>query len=504
MMDNGIFAPRELPAGIQNSRKANAIFRGIVQIAGFSTALLFIFAGTAYGLQLFADGSIFSYGIAAEDGWAFHWHNISSRLTVFLYAHLPAQAYVGLTGDGQGGVFFYGLLFFSAPLAGLLITCLADRTPDRIFLTVGCLSTATLCPFVFGFPTEMWVGHSLFWPALAMSHSSSRRMGTAAGMLSLYVAMVLTHASGLVFAASIIGVLFVLRGTVDPRAWRATVIFGAACVAWAGVRLLLPPDNYFAAVLPRGALSLFDATNLTKDSAAVLLVGLTVYAVALGIGRRVSKSVAGVKVVIAAGAITVLGLAAYWVWYDQSLQSASRYPLRTLLLVFTPIFGAIAAAIAARNSTEPGLMLPMISPALSKFLHSLAIQRTAGIGALFLVMLVHVVETTKFIMAWQDYKAAVRGLAQSESSDPQLGDGRFVSSQRLGERLNRLSWYSTTHYLSILLTPGYRPRRMVVDPYAGYYWLSCSMAKKSEAADRVMPAESRTLVRIHACHNRPN
>ena len=56
-------------------------------------------------------------------------------------------------------------------------------------------------------------------------------------------------------------------------------------------------------------------------------------------------------------------------------------------------------------------------------------------GALLLIMLIHAVETTKFVLAWSDYKAAVRALATDTTSDPQLGNPFFVSSSRIGAGL---------------------------------------------------------------------
>jgi len=58
--------------------------------AGLIGASLFILVGLAYGLQMYADGSIFSYAVAVRDVWAFHWHNISGRASVYLIAMAPA------------------------------------------------------------------------------------------------------------------------------------------------------------------------------------------------------------------------------------------------------------------------------------------------------------------------------------------------------------------------------------------------------------------------------
>jgi hypothetical protein len=119
-----------------------------------------------------------------------------------------------------------------------------------------------------------------------------------------------------------------------------------------------------------------------------------------------------------------------------------------------------------------------------------------------LIALVHAVETAKFIAAWTDYKAAVRTLAMGAASDPALGDPGFVSSARIGPSLNRLSWTSTTPYLSTLLAPRLAPARLVVDPDASYFWLSCRDAKANEAAERAVPVASRRLVRTLECLHR--
>jgi len=64
-----------------------------------------------------------------------------------------------------------------------------------------------------------------------------------------------------------------------------------------------------------------------------------------------------------------------------------------------------------------------------------------------LLTLVHVVETGKFVAAWE---TTGRGEARDrDESDPAIGDSRFVSSDRIASGLNRLSWFSTTPYLSV-------------------------------------------------------
>jgi hypothetical protein len=118
-----------------------------------------------------------------------------------------------------------------------------------------------------------------------------------------------------------------------------------------------------------------------------------------------------------------------------------------------------------------------------------------------LLTLVHVIETVKFVAAWRHYRAAAAALALGDESDPALGNPHFVSSERIASDVNRLSWFSTTPYLSVIVA-NFRPNRLVIDPAGNYFWLSCATATANEKAARAVPEESRDLVRIYSCLHR--
>ena len=179
--------------------------------AGVGASILFIVVGVAARLQMFGDGSIFSYAVAAQDAWAFHWHNLSGRLFVYLYAYVPAEAVVALTGSANAGIMAYGLLFFAAPLLGLLLTFTADGSKGRVLFTYACLSTAALCPLVYGAPTEMWMAHSLFWPTLALCLYGPLHTRGHAVVFAALLALIFTHEGAVVFAGVILLAVF-LRG----------------------------------------------------------------------------------------------------------------------------------------------------------------------------------------------------------------------------------------------------------------------------------------------------
>src|SRR5665647_2952045 len=113
------------------TRSAHRSLRALMIAAGISTSILYVVVGLISELQMFGDGSIFSYAVAAQDAWSFHWHNISGRLFTYVFAYIPAETYVALTKNAKGGIVVYGLLFFSAQMLGLLATLAADRTTSR-------------------------------------------------------------------------------------------------------------------------------------------------------------------------------------------------------------------------------------------------------------------------------------------------------------------------------------------------------------------------------------
>ena len=485
------YASRDVVSG----RSDVDVLRAFAIAVGICWSVLFVVIGLRYELQMYADGSIFSYAIAARDAWAFHWHNISDRLFVYLFCHLPAETYVELTGDPYGGIMVYGFLFFVAPLLGLTATFAADRSQGRIIFSYACLSTACLCPLVFGFPTEMWMAHALFWPTLAVCHYARSSIRGIALVFAMLLALIFTHEGALIFAVTIVATLS-FRGVRDAAFVRPAGAFFVALSIWAVVKAAFPPDPYIAIVLHTAALHVFDVTILAGHLALLLLITLASYGIVFYVVRRLSP----VKASVCAASIVALGLGAHWLWFDGTLHTDNRYYLRTVLLIATPVLGVLAAAYALRadgrlNFAIPFMRRPMAAVAID------AVTRSAA-GAIVLVTLVHIVETEKFVRAWRDYEVAVRTLATGALSDPMLGDPHFVSSDRIGHELNRLSWSSTTHFLSVLVTPRFAPARLVIDPDPDYFWLSCTTATANEEADRAVPAESRRLVRVHACLHR--
>src|SRR5262245_41392983 len=254
---------------------------------------------------------MFSYAVAVQDVWAFHWHNISARLSVFVLTLLPGEIYVRLTGNPLNGIRVYGLLFYVAPLFGLIGTFAADRSYGRTIFTHACASTALLCPLVFGFPTEMWLAHALFWPMLAVNQYASRNSGQAALVFIMMLGLVLTHEGALVLALAVVFTL-ALRGFHNPNFLRAGVALAAALVIWLAIKVVFPPDDYFSDALTRAALRFFDFTIIQISVVLLLLSVIIGYIfIYLGLSRAIPNNAH-----LASTTTVVMALAIYWLWFD--------------------------------------------------------------------------------------------------------------------------------------------------------------------------------------------
>jgi hypothetical protein len=464
------------PEGGATSRSATRsdadVLRALVIGTGLCWSVAFVVLALCYELELYADGAMFSYAVAVQDAWAFHWHNISGRLSVFVLSLLPAEIYVRLSGNPSAGIVVYGLLFYLAPLAGLIGTFAADRSHGRFIFVYACCSTALLCPLVFGFPTEMCLAHAVFWPALTLAF---------------------THEGALVLAFAIVATL-APRGLRDALFLRAAAVLVAVLAMSAAVKMMVPPDEYYAGVLVRAALHFFDLAIFQVSIVLLLFATLAGYG---GIYLVLSR-LAPNRAYLYAAAIMIAVLAVYWLWLDHTIHASSRYYLRTALVVVTPAFGALAALGAMSGDGRLAFQFSSLQQAMT------AVQKRAArplAVAFMLVTLVHVVETGKFVAAWTDYRAAVTTLATGDQSDPALGDPRFVSSERIASHLTRLAWFSTTPYLSVIVA-NFMPSRLVIDPIGNYFWLSCATATANDKAARMAPEEGRDLVRIYSCLHR--
>lgn len=440
--------------------------RGVTALAlGWCLAFVVLALGTR--VHLFADGSLFAYGVAAGDAWAFHWRNIPTRVAAYLYAPLPGQIWGALTADPAAGVAVYAGLLAAAPALGLGATWLADRS--GVIRLWAALSVVLFCPMLFGFPTEMWVGMAAFWPAMALAWTPGGAGRAALAALAMMITA-LSHEAGLLWVAG----LALLLLPFSPAGWRAGLLALPGVAGWAAMKLLVTPDPYVAGVMARVALTFTDPSNLLTTLSVTLAAALALFGAALALRR-------GPWVALG---VAALALAIWWLILDHTLHAWARYFLRTLVFLALPLLALLAALHARGRLPRPPCLTGIAMPAL------------------LLVSLVHGVETAKFIAAWRAHLAAVQDLVMGAAADPALGDAAFVSTARLPAASAPLAWHSTAPFLGALAAPGYAPARLLVDPGAGYFWFDCAAATLNAGAARPLPQPTRDMLRRYTCLHR--
>jgi hypothetical protein len=474
-------------------RGDTSVLRFLVIGAGLGWSIAFVAIALHYQLELYGDGAMFSYAVAVQDVWAFHWHNISGRSSVFFLDLLPAETMVGVTGRPWAGIVTYGLLFYISPFIGLILTYAADRSHRRLIFLYACCSTALLCPLIFGFPTEMWLAHAIFWPALAISHYARRTNVGAILVFAAQLVLAFTHEGALVLLFSIVATL-APRGLRSFQFVRATIGLNAILILAAASKFVFPPDDYYSGVLLRAALHFFDLEIFKVEVVLLLLAALTAYGAILVVISMLSPKWTWIYSL----GIVVVALSVYWLQFDHSVHASSRYYMRTALVLLTPIFGVVAALSALAEDGDT--FRPLAT--LQRFLISPSHRGICAFaGAFAVVTLIHAVETEKFVSAWTGYREAIAALAMGQEEDPSLGNPHFVSSKRILPSLDSLSWFSTIPYLSVLLA-NFSPTRLVIDPAGNYFWLSCATATQNRDAQRAVPTQVRELVRIYSCLHR--
>ena len=405
----------------------DAPFRRMVIAAGLCWSFAFIVIAISCQLELYGDGAMFSYAVAVQDVWAFHWHNISGRTSVYLLALLPAETLVAITGNPWAGIVAYGFLFYVAPLAGLAATYAADRSPGLVIFLYACGSTALLCPLIFGFPTEMWFAHAIFWPTLALSHYARSTIRGAVLVFATWLLLAFAHEGAFVLLLAVLATL-ALRGLQNRRFRRGIAILFVTTILAIASKILFPPDEYYADAFMRAALHFFDPAIFEVEIVVELLAAIIVYVAML---KLISIWIPKRACIFALSVLLAL-LCVYWLRFDHSVHANSRYYMRTALVIATPLLGVIAALAAM---TREGL----VADPLAKFqrvLISSPGSRCALASILFAVTLIHVVETAKFVTAWSRYRDVIATLAMSHGlrSGPRRSALCLVKTGTAGSR----------------------------------------------------------------------
>ncbi len=429
-------------------------------MARFVTALamgwcgVFLLAGLAAQLLLFADGGLFAYAVAAGDSWDFHFRQIPARAAAWAVTAGLGEAIGRLAGAPALGVAAYHAAFLALPALSLVATLRADRSGQ--ILPWAAASTALLLPLVFGFPTELWVAHAGFWPALAL--------GWHAGPLPwLAVALgitALSHEAGLLWAIGAVALLALAPGWRPLR--RGALALLPAMAAFALLKLLVRPDPYVAEVMGRVGAGFL----AWRPSFGHLLL---TFGAVLGGWALLAQVTRWAPWLVAAA------LLAWWASGGAPLHAEGRYYARTIVFLGAALLAFLAVLVARGWLPRPRLDLR---------------------PAFLLVALLHTGELARFTHGWLAHIQAVRALAATP------GEGTATVAA-LPPASAPFAWHSTVPFLSVMVSPGYAPARLVVDPASNYVWFGCAQAARNAAAPRALPEATRAMVSAYACAGRP-
>ncbi len=411
----------------------------------------FVAIGLGARLLLFADGGLFAYSVAAGDSWDFHFRQIPARAAAWALTAGFGEAIGRATGMPALGVWAYHAAFLALPALSLAATWRADRT-GRI-LPWAAASTALLLPLVFGFSTELWVAHAGFWPALALGWHAAPLPWLA---LALAVTA-LSHEAGLLWAIGAVALL-VLAGR--RALLRGALALLPALLGFALLKLLVRPDPYVAEVMGR-----VGAEFLTwRPAFAPVLLGFGAVLGGWALLARVTRW---------APWLVAVALLAWWASGAAPLHAEGRYFARTLVFLGAALL-ALLAVLDARGWLPKRDLRP----------------------ALLLVALLHAGELARFTHGWLAHMQAMRALVATPGEGP-------ATVAMLPPASAPFAWHSTVPFLSVMVTPGYAPARLVVDPATSYFWFGCAQAERNAAAERALPQATRAEIARYACAGRP-
>ena len=156
--------------------------------------------------------------------------------------------------------------------------------------------------------------------------------------------LIFTHEGATILAAAIVATLL-LRGMRHPVFLEGGGRFVGGNGDLGRRQIAFPPDDYFADVYIRAALSFFDEALLNSRLLLLLLAAIAGYSVVFFVLLKITPA----RAHLYAAAIVAVALAVYWILaLDHGLHAADRYYMRTVLFIAMPLLGALAAMHAFR------------------------------------------------------------------------------------------------------------------------------------------------------------
>jgi hypothetical protein len=450
----------------------------------FSQFLLACVSGYFRSL-LFADGSFFTFVIAADNPWGLHWHNFLVRVSAYLVTVLPVLTIsrdFDLTGDSIAHV--YSLVFYLVPfIQYCIIAALGWRRLPSLLIFPIIDFTFAVGPG-YGFPSEMTLASGFFW--IGMFLASQRRPSLALIYLS-FLALLFLHELAVPAALLIPGYLFLATRREKSGVSRGQILFYLGCAIALGVW----------AVIKFGGFSSGGDTNIIRSLDPRKLLGtpsLWCVVAAAAVAIAVMRLSGWKRWLIPAG-IIVCVTAAYsllhYTFIDGRYESA-RTAMAGSMLVLGGIFIALRLRGSGTSETPGGSVRDLVGPP--------ADYRVLGIG--LAAALAANVATT--LMCLHQTLASRAVFESHANAAMRAGSTQYISISDLTKQepasaaaLLRVDFSWTWPFTAIMTAENLQPAQVIFDPVAIPY--ACVLLQRPIGPAPRIPAATLEGLKNFAC-----
>ncbi len=457
-------------------------------------ALLAAAAAAPWHVGEFADAGWFSFAILTGRSWDLVWSDFVPRLTVYLLTVRPAELLLAWTGNAPLALATYATLFGAMPAVGFLLCWAVVPRDARGDLLWPALSFVTVGFTVYGFPTEIWVTQSLFWPLLLHARHRSPGIGGTLLLGLLVLLFAFSHES-MVLCLPAVALAIVARAHETGR--RADLLMPlallAACVMmWAGVRHGWPPrHSTMAWVLKNNSYYLLHSllaplqpfSNPIHEKLALLFLPTCVVVL---VAPWRSRYATGLAIGLLAAAILLAGR-------NMGLATWQRYDGRSLIAAVLPVLGLAAAILRIR-----------IAPAVTPPYRATLIVACAALAG---VALIQVSETARFLVALRQFREALATLVMTPVDTTTMPDEARLPPAPGGRPWNTVApggvwsvgWDWTLPYQSFLVAPNMAPNALLTSTSDHIHPVECGDMAIIESAPALRGRSALALLRQFNC-----
>jgi hypothetical protein len=460
---------------VADARIVKALALGVLLAQFILTCL-----SAAFHSILFADGSFFSFVIAAGDPWGLHWHNFCVRISAYILTVWPvltADRYLHLSGDGLASL--YSMVFNGVSLLQFCIIAAIGwrRFPSLLIFPVVDYTFAV--GLGYGFPSEMILVSGFFW--ICMLLISFDRPPLPLIFLS-FVAQLFLHELALPAALLVPFYLFVTSRRRNGSLSHREIIFFALCAAALAVWAYLKFGGFSGGGNSNVVRSLDPRKLLDNPSLWCVLGAASVSAACMKLSGRRSW-------VLLAIAVSCVEVVCWNIWFKSPSFIDGRYDsARTVMAASVLVLGGVFIALRGFIDPAHGLLVRRFS------------DRVLGAG-LAAALAANFASSAIFLHESAGVRAIFSRYAIAAEHPP---DDRYFSISDLSRQdslsaatLERADFSWTWPYTAIMVSENFKPAQVIFDPASMPY--ICSLLTSPISPSSTVPVATIESLKTFAC-----